>query len=47
MTLLGPAGTAQANVTFTFSNVVTFTPTGHTQMLVLCTGFAKDATTAL
>jgi uncharacterized protein (TIGR02145 family) len=45
MTLLGPAGTAQANVTFTFSNVVTFTPTGHTQMLVLCTGFAKDANT--
>jgi uncharacterized protein (TIGR02145 family) len=45
MTLLGAAATAQANVTFTFSNVVTFAPTGHTQMLVLCTGFAKDATT--
>jgi uncharacterized protein (TIGR02145 family) len=45
MTLLGSAGTDQANVTFSFSNVVTFTPAGHTQMLVLCTGFAKDATT--
>jgi uncharacterized protein (TIGR02145 family) len=46
MTLLGPASTAQANVTFSFSNVVTLTPAGHTQMLVLCTGFAKDAQTA-
>jgi uncharacterized protein (TIGR02145 family) len=45
MTLLGAAGTAQANVTFTFSDVVTYAPAGHTQMLVLCTGFAKDATT--
>lgn len=43
MTLLGPATTDQANVTFSFSDVVTVTPTGHTQMLVLCTGFAKDA----
>lgn len=46
MTLLGPASTDQANVTFTFSDVVTFTPTGHTQMLVLCTGFARDAQTS-
>jgi uncharacterized protein (TIGR02145 family) len=45
-TLLGPASTAQANVTFSFSDVVTFAPTGHTQMLVLCTGFAADAHTA-
>jgi uncharacterized protein (TIGR02145 family) len=45
MALLGAAGTDQANVTFSFSNVVTFTPAGHTQMLVLCTGFAKDAST--
>ena len=44
-TLLGPAGTDQANVIFSFSDVVTFTPTGHTQMLVLFTGFAHDAST--
>jgi uncharacterized protein (TIGR02145 family) len=43
MTLLGPVTTDQANVTFSFSDVVTFAPTGHTQMLVLCTGFAKNA----
>jgi uncharacterized protein (TIGR02145 family) len=46
MTLLGPASGDQANITFTFSNVVTFAPAGHTQMLVLCSGFAKDAQTA-
>lgn len=45
MTLLGPASTDQANVTFSFSNLVSLTPVGHTQMLVLCTGFAKDAQT--
>jgi uncharacterized protein (TIGR02145 family) len=45
MTLLGPAGSDQANVTFSFSDLVTFAPAGHTQMLVLCTGFAKDAQT--
>ena len=44
-TLLGPASSDQANVTIAFSNVVSFTPAGHTQMLVLCTGFAKDAQT--
>ena len=43
--ILGPAGGDQANVTFAFSNLVSITPTGHTQMLVLCTGFAKDAQT--
>jgi uncharacterized protein (TIGR02145 family) len=44
-TLFGPAGSDQANVTVSFSNVVSLTPAGHTQMLVLCTGFAKDAQT--
>ena len=43
--ILGPASGDQANVTFTFSNLVSFTPLGHTQMFVLCTGFAKDAQT--
>jgi uncharacterized protein (TIGR02145 family) len=43
--VLGPAGSDTANVTFSFSPVVSFTPTGHTQMLVLCTGFARDPTT--
>jgi uncharacterized protein (TIGR02145 family) len=46
MTLLGAADTDQANVTFSFSNLISLTPAGHTQMLVLCTGFAKDAQTA-
>jgi uncharacterized protein (TIGR02145 family) len=45
MTLLGAASTDQANVTFSFSDIVTFAPTGHTQLLVLCTGFARDAQT--
>jgi len=44
--LLGPADTDQANVTFSFSNLVSVTPAGHTQMFVLCTGFAKDDQTA-
>jgi uncharacterized protein (TIGR02145 family) len=44
-TLLGPAATDQANITVSFSNVISLTPAGHTQMLVLCTGFAKDAQT--
>jgi len=43
LTLLGPAGTAQATATFSFSNLISLTPAGRTQMLVLCTGFAKDA----
>ncbi len=37
--------TDSANVTFTFSPVVTNATAGHTQMFVLCTGFAKDANT--
>ncbi|HEX4832098.1 MAG TPA: FISUMP domain-containing protein [Trebonia sp.] len=45
LALLGPASGDQAGVTFSFSNVVSVTPAGHTQMLVLCTGFARDATT--
>jgi uncharacterized protein (TIGR02145 family) len=44
--ILGPAGTDQANVTFSFSSLVSITPTGHTQMLVLCDGFARDDQTA-
>jgi uncharacterized protein (TIGR02145 family) len=40
--ILGPAGTDGANVTFVFSPVVSLTPPGHTQMLVLFSGFAKD-----
>jgi uncharacterized protein (TIGR02145 family) len=42
MQLLGPAGSDQANVTFSFSDLVSITPAGHTQMLVLCSGFARD-----
>ena len=44
--ILGPAGDDKANVTFSFSDVVSVTPAGHTQMLVLCDGFAKDDKTA-
>ena len=44
--LLGPADSDEANVTFSFSNVVSVTPAGHTQMLVLCTGFARDDQTS-
>lgn len=44
--ILGPADTDRANVAFTFSPVRSFTPAGHTQMLVLCTGFHKDTQTA-
>ena len=44
-TILGPAGSDEANVTFEFNTLKAFTPAGHTQMLVLCTGFAKDANT--
>jgi uncharacterized protein (TIGR02145 family) len=43
--ILGPAQSDGANVTFSFSPVVSQTPIGHTQMLVLFSGFAKDATT--
>jgi uncharacterized protein (TIGR02145 family) len=41
--ILEPAASDQANATFAFSDVVSITPAGHTQMFVLCTGFAKDA----
>jgi uncharacterized protein (TIGR02145 family) len=34
-----------ANVTFTFSGIVSFTPVGHTQMYLLFTGFMQDETT--
>ena len=44
--ILGPADSDRANVRFAFSEIISFTPTGHTQLLVLCTGFAKDKTTA-
>jgi uncharacterized protein (TIGR02145 family) len=44
--LLGPAQSDSANITFSFSDIVSLTPVGHTQMLVLFTGFAKDETTA-
>jgi uncharacterized protein (TIGR02145 family) len=40
--ILGPATGDQANVTFAFSNLVSITPAGHTQMFLLCSGFAKD-----
>ena len=34
-----------ANVTFTFSDIISFTPVGHTQMYLLFTGFMQDETT--
>lgn len=37
---------ADANVTFSFSSVVSLTPPGHTQMIVEFTGFQKDENTA-
>lgn len=51
--LLGPINTnqgiigigAQANVTFSFSQIVSLTPPGHTQMVVQFSGFMKDDTT--
>lgn len=44
VTILGGVRTDSANVTFVFNQVVTNKVPGHTQMLVLCSGFAKDAT---
>lgn len=44
--LLGPRDSDSANVTFDFSPVVSFTPAGHTQMIVMCRGFAQSATKA-
>ncbi|ASU33543.1 FISUMP domain-containing protein [Mucilaginibacter xinganensis] len=36
---------ANANVTFAFSNIASFTPTGHTQMYVQFTNFQANSTT--
>ena len=36
---------ANANVTFEFSDIISFTPVGHTQMYALFTGFTKDDNT--
>ncbi|GAB5446016.1 FISUMP domain-containing protein [Gymnodinialimonas sp.] len=41
--VLGTA--AQANVSFSFSDIIAFTPIGHTQMYVQFKGFKKDDTT--
>lgn len=46
VSILEGVRTDSANVTFVFDQVVTNKVPGHTQMLVLCSGFAKDATTA-
>lgn len=35
---------ADANVTFSFGNIVSLTPPGNTQMMVQCTGFKQTAT---
>lgn len=46
-TNIGILGTGdQANVTFDFTQVISFTPIGHTQMTLLFTGFQQNATTA-
>lgn len=36
---------ANANVTFSFDHIISFTPPGHTQMLIQLSGFAKDEST--
>lgn len=36
---------ANANVTFSFSNIISFTPPGHTQIMLQFTGFMKDDNT--
>ena len=36
---------ANANVTFSFDQIISFTPPGHTQMLIQLSGFAKDENT--
>ncbi|MFI0849621.1 FISUMP domain-containing protein [Mesorhizobium sp. IMUNJ 23232] len=43
MSILGTGDLA--NVTFTFSDIISFTPVGHTQMYLLFTGFMQDETT--
>ncbi len=43
---LGILGTgANANITFAFTNIISFTPPGHTQMIVQFTGFQQTETT--
>lgn len=36
---------ANANITFSFSNIISFTPPGHTQIMLQFTGFMKDENT--
>jgi uncharacterized protein (TIGR02145 family) len=43
--ILGPSTSPEANVTFAFDPVITTNPAGHTQILVLFTGFRKDENT--
>lgn len=43
--LFGPASSDTANFSVKFSEIRSFTEPGHTQMVVLCTGFMKDAQT--
>jgi uncharacterized protein (TIGR02145 family) len=44
--LLGPANGDSANFSVEFSEIRSFTEPGNTQMIVLCTGFMRDAETA-
>lgn len=43
--LFGPASSDTANFSVKFNEIRSFTEPGHTQMVVLCTGFMKDAQT--
>lgn len=43
-TILGTG--ASANITFDFSEIISITPIGHTQLTLLFTGFMKDENTA-
>jgi uncharacterized protein (TIGR02145 family) len=43
--VLGANDQPNANITFEFKNVISFTPVGHTQMVLLFTGFRKDDST--
>jgi len=42
--ILGARDTDTANVTFAFKRIVSFTPIGHTQMILLFSGFKQDDT---
>jgi hypothetical protein len=44
--ILGPASSDTANFSVKFSRIRSFTEVGHTQMVLLCTGFKKDEQTA-